>query len=304
MAYGAIIEFYYPMSASVSKEYYAAGAPRQTPSTQAMATAANPFVAGSTTHLFTLKNTLNYYTYLTSEYAYSNSARDLDTVATGLVSVPSIFYGSEIKKGTVDLGFYITGTLAGRLQDTKKNGELIETYGPNVGGVAGVVLYNEGFLVLTGSWALSSVTDEYVTGFGDFPRWVYFAQSISGSVIAPNSMFTMKMSGTTKIQTITMLATAPKSELNHSNNPTFLSFPVSSSNPSDNQIFLENPDRSIKNIVSSSYNDTTASFEKTTYISKVGIYDENKNLIAIAKVANPVKKTPNREFTFKFKLDI
>ena len=74
----------------------------------------------------------------------------------------------------MDLGFYITGTLAGRLQDTKKNGELIETYGPNVGGVAGVVLYNEGFLVLTGSWALSSVTDEYVTGFGDFPRWVYF----------------------------------------------------------------------------------------------------------------------------------
>jgi len=60
----------------------------------------------------------------------------------------------------------------------------------------------------------------------------------------------------------------------------------------------------IKNIVSSSYTDPTGSFEKITYISQVGIYDEDKNLIGIATVANPVKKTQSREFTFKLKLDI
>ena len=43
------------------------------------------------------------------------------------------------------------------------------------------------------------------------------------------------------------------------------------------------------------------SFKKTTYISSIGIYDENKNLIGIAKVATPVKKTEDREFTFKLK---
>ena len=46
------------------------------------------------------------------------------------------------------------------------------------------------------------------------------------------------------------------------------------------------------------------SFEKTTYISKVGVFDKNKNLIGVAKVATPVKKTVNRDFTFKMKLDI
>ena len=53
-----------------------------------------------------------------------------------------------------------------------------------------------------------------------------------------------------------------------------------------------------KNITSLFY------FQKQTFISKVGIYDENKNLIAIANVAEPVKKTEDRDFTFKLKIDI
>jgi len=60
----------------------------------------------------------------------------------------------------------------------------------------------------------------------------------------------------------------------------------------------------LTNIVSASYNEPSASFKKQTYISKIGIYDENKNLIAVAKVATPVKKTEEREYTFKLKLDI
>ena len=47
-----------------------------------------------------------------------------------------------------------------------------------------------------------------------------------------------------------------------------------------------------------------ANFKKTTYISSVAIYDEKKNLIGIAKLATPVKKTEDIEYTFKMKLDI
>ena len=62
--------------------------------------------------------------------------------------------------------------------------------------------------------------------------------------------------------------------------------------------------RKIKNVVSSSFANHTASFSKETYISKIGIYDENRNLIAIAKLATPVKKTDARGLTFKLKLDL
>ena len=68
--------------------------------------------------------------------------------------------------------------------------------------------------------------------------------------------------------------------------------------------YIENEKREIKNVVSSAYAGPSGSFEKTTYISKVGVFDKNKNLIGVAKVATPVKKTVNRDFTFKMKLDI
>ncbi len=66
-------------------------------------------------------------------------------------------------------------------------------------------------------------------------------------------------------------------------------------------IFAEGPS-AIANIVSGSF--VSASFEKTTYISKVHIYDEDGNLIGITSLAKPVKKTLTDEFTFKMKLDL
>ena len=44
-------------------------------------------------------------------------------------------------------------------------------------------------------------------------------------------------------------------------------------------------------------------FDNVVYISKIGIYDEDKNLIGVASLANPVKKTEIREFMFKLRLD-
>ena len=169
----------------------------------------------------------------------------------------------------------------------------------------GLVLYNEGFLILTGASDLNSSTDVYVTGeSADNPKWVYFAQSISGSVTAPNTTFTMAMSGTTNTQVMTMFATAPKGQLNHSNNPSYLKSVTKRDVSTGSYGYIEGEEMRIKNIVSSSYNTPTGSFEKMTYISKVGIYDKNKNLIAVAKPATPIKKSINKDFTFKLKLDI
>jgi hypothetical protein len=61
--------------------------------------------------------------------------------------------------------------------------------------------------------------------------------------------------------------------------------------------------REIKNIAKSDNDHVSASFENVTYISKVGIYDERKNLIAIATLANPIKKTPGRDYMIKMRLD-
>ena len=89
------------------------------------------------------------------------------------------------------------------------------------GSVAGVVLYDEGFIVLTGSWDLSNHIEDY-GGVPSRPRWLDFAYT--GSTINPQASFQMSFSGTTYVPTLTMFTHMPKAELNHSNNPTFLAF--------------------------------------------------------------------------------
>jgi len=98
------------------------------------------------------------------------------------------------------------------------------------------------------------------------------------------------------------MAHADRAEFNHSNNPTYVSSGQGKSYQTGTMSIVE-PELSIKNVVSSSYPDPTGSFEKTTYITKVGIYDENKNLVGIATVAKPIKKIADRNLTFKLKLD-
>ena len=308
----------YPLSASIYKDYYSAATPKTTTSSYLPTLVGNPAITGSVTFLQALRVTMNSYAVMNPNYYVSSSARNLlasgsepGALDVGLLSVPHILYGDGLKKGSIDLKFYVTGTLVGHLRDTRRNGDLLQI-GPSgsggSGSVAGVALYNEGFLVLTSSIDLTN--GEYVesSGYGtshNYPSWVNFAQCISSSApAASSSLCTFDYSGSNRIPTLMLFANAPANRLNHSNNPTYRdqSTPLVMSTGSTG--YIQNKEALIKNVVSSSYNDPTGSFAKTTYISRIGIYDANKNLIAIAKLANPVKKTEERNITFKLKLDI
>ena len=273
-----------------------------------------------------LRNTLNHYAYLSPHYEYSSSLGDKSTQEINLISIPSVFYGSKMEKGTVKLDFYISGTLAARIEDTRKNGELVQTVGLNssdIGKVAGVVLYNEGFILLTGSYNISddSVTypyDNFIpSNQANVPKWIHwgFGANDGNSAVFTSqttsitSSFLLEYSGNVETQTLTMLAQANYGELNYTNNPTSYSSSVSNkidiayATTGSKYQYVEKPIK-IRNVVSSSYTDQDAPYRKTVYISKVGIYDKDKNLIGIAKLANPVRKTEDADFTFKIKLDI
>lgn len=258
--------------------------------------------------LLALKNTLNEYSINSPHFQYSSSFGDKNTQTVNMISIPSILYGSKIKKGSVSLKYYVSGTLVGELQDKNYNGELIQV-GPEgstgSGSVAGVCLYREGFMILTGSWSLDSNTIQ--TDANGNSKWIHFNYGANdGNSPAASTLsasYDMSYKGTTHIETLTMFAHAPYGELNHSNNPTFFDSTETHRVESGLYQFLEQP-RKVKNIVNSDFNDVDPTFEKTTYISKVAIYDEDKNLIGIAKVATPVRKTEDKQYTFKLKIDI
>ena len=274
---------------------------------------------------FSLKNYLNHYSTLSPHYAVEmpenyNGGWNKDEQEFGLIHIPSILYGTKIKPGTVKLRFYMTGSLIGELQDEKENGELIQTLPTgsiHSGSVAGVILYNEGFALLTGSWAIDPGAPRlYFSDTGsNHPAWKYWgagardgvgvdASARGGTTDMVSASYSIDFEGTTKTQVVTMNAHAPRGKVNFSNNPSFLKKGQRLYNVTSSHIYEENTTKEIKNTVSSSFATQNEKFSRQVYISKVGIYDENKNLLGVASLADPVLKEENQNFTFRIKLDI
>lgn len=216
----------------------------------------------------------------------------------------------------------MTGTLIGELKDQNQNGELIQTgpYGSEgSGNVAGVVLYDEGFLLLTGSWSLNSSAIAMTSGSTSRsdPSWLFYGAgandgvtqvSTSGAGVVTSSYvsaaFDMTFKGQTDTQVMTMFAHARRGEANYSNNPTFLEYGQEKLFFTSSNIYEQTSSLKIKNTVSSSYGDYDEPFKKQVYISKIGIYDKNKNLIAVASLSNPILKKEDQDISFKMKLDV
>ena len=373
-SWGDVMYGVYPQSASISREFVV----NQTASTRAgwERFRENP-------HYRALRSKLNYLGAISEHYKVSSPDdgfhpgdpggapeylwhKDHQTMA--IVSIPSIFYGSKIKPGTVSLRWYVTGALCGEIRDINQNGELIqvsggigtpgfsaggtsspasktEAFNCSIGSVAGVVLYDEGFIILTGSWPLSKESIVLTPGsttaslpspgpaYKYHPRWwnwgcgaldgcnsssmdYMFGKADSGadggdqaSGILANGQFSsasygLSFEGTTNTQVVTMFAHAKRGEVNFSNNPTYLQYGQKRLKTTSSYVYEENPQRLIKNTVSSSFADHSASFQRQVYVSKIAIYDDNKNLIGVASLANPVRKREDEDITFKLRIDI
>ena len=290
---GVEITSSYRMSSSLSRDYY---------------------TAASRNRINALKNTLNHYSYLSPHYQFNSSLGNKSSQNINLISIPSIFYGSSIKKGSVTLNYYVTGTLIGQLKDARRNGDLIQSNGINSvndGKVAGVVLYNEGLILLTGSWNIDNTSVQFgVPSYDTTNRWTNFCYGIKDStgvkpgvaLTTTSASFLVEFSGSSHTQALTMLAKAPYGELNHSNNPTFVSSDVQQ--VVSGAFNVKEEPKVIKNIVHSQFEDEAPEFKKVVYISKIALYDENRRLIGTANLATPVRKTEAHSYTFKLKLDI
>jgi hypothetical protein len=328
----------------------------------------NPMEFSGSSMRRALGSTMAYYKmhgkhYMSNHDQFGNLSKqldpsDLDYPSTdNLIDIPKIFYGDGIRKGSVRLKYFITGTKIAECHDLFHNGELIQVSGNQAGTVpmsstVGVVLYDEGIIILSGTTdpkktffklsAHSSNRDLYkqvkypgtAAGPGgsgshvtDWPQWQYFFNGVgpdrtfdgvwgrrsrpttppggARGLQAENASYSLEFEGVHDVPVLTMFAHAPKTHLNHSNNPTFLEFSQSLYPTStDSYAFQQNDKMVIKNTVSSSYYKVSGTFEKQTFISNVAIFDKDRNLIGVAKVATPVRKTEEQDYTFKLKLDL
>ena len=302
----------YPLSASITRELMLEAGKRGVGTDGSETFEAEPKYR----RFFALKNRLDFYGTVSEHFKVSSSFGNKNTQNINLISIPSIFYGSKVKPGTVCLKWYYTGSLIGELRDEKRNGELIQT-GPagstGSGSVAGVIMYNEGFVLLTGSWGLSTEAIRLISGSSTdvSASWLYFGAGALDDVSTntagdsyASASFNLSFDGTSDVQVLTMFAHAKKGEVNNSNNPTFLQYDQELIRQTSSYVYEERANRKFYNTVSSSFDGFDAPYERQVYISRVGIYDENKNLLGIATLSNPVLKKEDEDLSFKIKLDI
>lgn len=105
---------------------------------------------------------------------------------------------------------------------------------------------------------------------------ICYARMQSGSLTA------ITFQNVTNINSTLVFCRASADEFNYSSNPTFVD--------ADNRIV----------VIDEGSEDTQQSF---TFITGLGLYDANDNLIAVAKLSRPVEKSHERELTLRVRLD-
>tara|TARA_R110002072_G_scaffold250945_2_gene409693 strand:- start:318 stop:1382 length:1065 start_codon:yes stop_codon:yes gene_type:complete len=154
------------------------------------------------------------------------------------------------------------------------------------GSGVGLIYYQAGVAVLTGSifphdWGAPDATyqtgsDTSVAGF----EMVLTGAAISASCDGfRNVLNTMEFDNTTELNSTIYFCRANHSDFNYSANPTYLT---------GSKIRVKNNVRRNQPI---------------SYVTSIGLYSADNELLAVAKLSEPLKKTPSNELTLRVRLD-
>jgi len=213
------------------------------------------------------------------------------------INFSRLLFKDEIKKGTVSMTLG-SGSWATPFEFTKT---LTDASASSTGGTSNTQGGDYGVLYATGENSVAYGVCFYQAGiialstasFGtivDFnsssaPMYSYtvgqslVTASISSSCNAlRHRVKNISFNNTTEINSTIYFCRIPHNKYNYSANPTYLS---------SSQIRVKN----------------VASDTPVTYLTTIGLYNANNELLASAKLSEPLKKDPNNEITLRIRLD-
>lgn len=201
----------------------------------------------------------------------------------------------EVKKGSFSLVFggtqayatpftsNFTVTDAGATTSYKTNSPAGEYGILKVGSNScGLLFYQAGVAVLTSSVFLSAingVSNCYMNSSNELINAVISGSAITGSADAiRHRIYNLSFNNTTELNSTVYFCRVNNNDFNYSSNPTYLS---------SSQIVVKN----------------TNSDAPISYITTVGLYSADNELLAVAKLSEPLKKDPTNELTIRVRLD-
>ena len=243
--------------------------------------------------------------YTSSANTIRNFETDLTLDQTGsmreafFVNFSRLLYKDEIKPGTfcIKLGtgswsgpFTGAGAAIKTLCDSSASavGGRQNTIGGDYGllydsldnTAKGVVFYQAGIVVL-GTASFNHVTD--FNSASAAPAWNVTASLATASISSScdalrHRIYNLSFNNTTEINSTIYFCRVPVNKYNYTANPTYLS--------------------ASKIVVKNEASDTPVS-----YITTIGLYNASNELLAIAKLSEPLKKDPSNEITLRVRLD-
>tara|TARA_R110002012_G_scaffold135048_2_gene288654 strand:- start:443 stop:1537 length:1095 start_codon:yes stop_codon:yes gene_type:complete len=223
----------------------------------------------------------------------------------------------EIKKGSFELELGVSGTFAqdgtafsSRIKLTDASGSSgylvnspvgeygilfatqsagIKVLAENKSYPVGLLFYQAGVAVISGSifnsatqgGIISNTSGSVQMGYSTGPTGFQFitGSSISGSADAIRArLYNLQFNNTVELNSTVYFCRVNHNEFNYSSNPTYLS---------GSKIRVK----------------TKTTDLPVSYITTVGLYSDNNELMAVSKLSEPLKKTPDNEFTIRVRLD-
>jgi len=144
----------------------------------------------------------------------------------------------------------------------------------------GLIYYQAGVVVLTasvfnGNFGPRADTSTYTSSIGAYLT----SGSITGSCNGfRNRLYNVQFNNTTELNSTVYFCRANSNEFNYSSNPTYVS---------ESKIIVKN----------------VSTDAPVSYITTVGLYSADNELLAVAKVSEPLRKTIDSELTLRVRLD-
>jgi len=149
-------------------------------------------------------------------------------------------------------------------------------------GNVGLIYYQAGVAVLTSS-IFHPGTGSEPGHFGE-SAYQHITCSLTGTTINDTANYArariadVSFNNTTELNSTVYFCRANHNDFNYSGNPTYLS---------QSKMVVKN----------------TVLDEPVSYITTIGLYSADNELLAVAKLSEPLKKTPNNELTLRVRLD-
>jgi hypothetical protein len=218
-----------------------------------------------------IDSTGRYENYLQTTLTQSRSFPTQSGAEIGVLSIPSKLFGEQIVPDTFVLE--LDGTNA--LYDDGE-GNVITSFNQ----VVGNIIYQHGITIFTFSGSINS--PKRGTGYGS---WVYGVNYYGGSPFSFNDLMTStnvtcSFSSSYNIYETQYKTTLRESEFNFSQNPSIIS---------------SSAEGTVYDFVTSSY--------FSPYVTTVGLYNENQELLAVGKLAQPLPTSPSTDTSILINID-